>query len=371
MTYQTEKLTISISISSKDRKIAKEFAKEQANSEKANQVYINTLAVLAVNHYFEMLDIPTNLQASHSWNPLGRIGADVADLNLPGKGRIECRPIRKGEQFCYFPLEVWKDRIGFLVIEFNETYSEGRILGFVPKVFNTTVAINHLQSLDSLLTALHSRTVVRLSEWLHDNFTPAWLSLEEVLCNQSNRPVLMFCNINNTKPQESTLQQIESTITQLYTSQTDTQDAAKKVPSSDIAPALINLLQTTQDEEIRWKAVELLRKIDQSNPACGVERAIDLSMQFGENAVALTVSVLPKLDGKIAILVKVYPLNNQVHVPPGLQLTGLDEDGNTFTNLVAKQYDNHIQFLFTADIGDKFSLNVKLNSRSINESFLV
>ncbi len=253
---------------------------------------------------------------------------------MPGKGRIECRPIRKGEEFCYFPLEVWKDRIGYLIIEFNETYSEGRILGFVPEVFNTIIAINHLQPLDSLLTVIHSQKVVKLSEWLNHIFTPAWQSLEEVFCSQGNRPILGFRSINN-------------------------------------PDALINLLQTTQDERIRWETVERLRKIDQSNPVCGVERAIDLSTQFEGNAIALTVSILPKLDSKMAILVKVYTLNNHLSLPTGLQLIGLDEDGNTLKDIVVKPQDSHIQFFFTADIGDKFSLNVKLNHRSITEYFIV
>ena len=124
MNNPTQNFVISIPITKTDRQTAQQFAQEQSSTKKAKQVYLNTLAVLVMYHYLQMLDVPTHLQASHSWNVLGRLSADVADLNLPGRGHLECRPILKGEDTCDFPQEVWTDRIGYVVVEFNETYKQ-------------------------------------------------------------------------------------------------------------------------------------------------------------------------------------------------------------------------------------------------------
>lgn len=377
MSHSLEKLTISIAISRADRQTAQEFAREQPTSTKENQVYINTLAVLAVHHYLQMLEVPTNLQASHSWNPLGRLGADVADLYISGKGHLECRPVHQGEQSCYFPLDVWSNRIGYIIVEFDETYKEAKILGFLPQISNTIVPIAQLQSLDSLLTVLHSaQAMVRLSDWLNDSFTAAWQNLEDILLNQNHQPILNFSNARNlhrAENKETNSQQIQTFINQLYTNQALSRQPVE-IGTIDPEPktALINLLQSTQDEEIRWKAVDLLREIDPHNPGCGVRRAIDLGMQFGENAVALVVSILPKLDGKMAVLVQARPLNGQPHLPQGLQLKGFDSsNGEKFLDVIARRHDNHIQFKFTADIGDRFDLNITLGDGSITENFIV
>jgi hypothetical protein len=80
MNYPTEQQSISIPISAKFRDTALKFAQEQPNPEKSKQVYLNTLAVQVVNNYLQMLDIPTTLEASHSWDSWGRIAGNVADL---------------------------------------------------------------------------------------------------------------------------------------------------------------------------------------------------------------------------------------------------------------------------------------------------
>jgi hypothetical protein len=43
--------TITIPLSEGDRALAQSFAQQQLTETKTNQVYLNTLAVLAMNHY--------------------------------------------------------------------------------------------------------------------------------------------------------------------------------------------------------------------------------------------------------------------------------------------------------------------------------
>jgi hypothetical protein len=83
------------------------------------------------------------------------------------------------------------------------------------------------------------------------------------------------------------------------------------------------------------------------------------------------VAVLPKPDRSMAILLRVYPMGSKLHLPPGLQLIGLDEAGNSFSEVQAREQDNYIQFKFTAELGDRFSLRVALDDASITESFVI
>jgi len=64
-----------------------------------------------------------------------RMTANVADLDVMGKGRIECRPIsafeRETTSVCYVPTEVQDERIAYIVVQIEPEQSEALILGFV------------------------------------------------------------------------------------------------------------------------------------------------------------------------------------------------------------------------------------------------
>lgn len=164
-------ITISVPLSRADRQQAKTFKDLQPIAEKAEQVYENTLAVLATHHYLDMIDIPTDLENSYSQNPIAFLSTNVADLYVPeARGRLECRVVRAGEETCFIPEEVWSDgnqgdRIGYVVVQLNETNTEAIVLGFVPEVickglqpvsFNSCngLAITELLSLDDLIGAI-------------------------------------------------------------------------------------------------------------------------------------------------------------------------------------------------------------------------
>ena len=58
---------------------AEKFRCYQARSDKGKQVYLNTLAVSAVNRYLHFLGWATNLKASDSHNPVLQTMMDTAD----------------------------------------------------------------------------------------------------------------------------------------------------------------------------------------------------------------------------------------------------------------------------------------------------
>ncbi len=364
MSNSNQQLTISVPITQVNRDKAKQFAQQQPNSEKAEQVYHNTLAVLATQSYLQMLDVPTSLPQSYIWNAVARVSTNIADLNLPEKGHLECRPILEGEDTCYFPEDVWNNRIGYVVVQLDENYKQGTLLGFIPQASSNIMDVTKLQSLDSLFELLHTdETVVQLGKWLENIIDTGWQSIEEVIGRKTINPLFVFAKISS---DEENSYKLEDAVGQLFASQSE----VDKV-DLDSEKALLHLLQNTHNEEIRWKAAELLWEINPENPAGGIRKAIDLGMHFGKHAIALMVAILPKPDDSMAILIRVYPGSNETYLPKGLQLAGLDVAGSSFFTVQSRNKDNYIQFKFTAELGDRFNLQVTLNDAYITENFVV
>ena len=65
----TESTNIKVSLSPYAHSYAAQFAAEQTTPRKGKHVYLNTLAVYAVNNYLKWLNIPSNLAQSDCWNP--------------------------------------------------------------------------------------------------------------------------------------------------------------------------------------------------------------------------------------------------------------------------------------------------------------
>src|SRR4028119_1342757 len=98
-------LTFTVPLTLEAHRIAQQFHKHQSNPKKAKQVYLNTLAVYAVNFYLNCLGIETAHSASDSWNPAMRTLANIADLEVRDLGKLECRPVLPEAKICDVPPE--------------------------------------------------------------------------------------------------------------------------------------------------------------------------------------------------------------------------------------------------------------------------
>jgi len=149
--------SIPLPITTASIQIARQFANQQPTPEKQAEVYLNTLAISAVNDYMQMMDIPTDLKASDSWNPAIRLYTDVADLTLTGLGRLECRPVKVDDLqklTYYLPPDVPEDRIGVVVVAIDDRDRQATLLGFAKTVTTGNLPISQLQTLDDLLVYL-------------------------------------------------------------------------------------------------------------------------------------------------------------------------------------------------------------------------
>ena len=311
-----EDFSLSLPITATARNTAQRFASQQSSPEAAEQVRRNTLSILVMDNYLEMMGIPTNLEASDSWHPVVRLCADFADLEIVGVGKLECRSLRAGESTCYMPPEVWEGRIGYTVLRLEEDGRSATILGFVKKVSTENLALDLLEPIENLCDAIavlrepSESPISNLSNWLQDLFESGWQELETLLGN--NQPQVAWRSANR------------STISN---------------PSSN------------QTEVRRGKA-------------------IDLSDYLPNCQVALVVTTWQESENKTNIRLAVYPVIG-IYLPQFLKLVLLDETGNIFKEIESRSIDNFIQFEFYGDVGEHFSAQVIFAKLVVTEDFVI
>lgn len=200
MSHSMLEFALPLPIAQSSRHIAEQFANQQPTPAKAEQVRQNTLAVLTVNDYLQLMDIPTDLRVGDSWNSVMRLCADVADLEIVGIGRLECRPVGLDATTCIVPPETWEDRIGYVVVELDEATQSAQVLGFVPAVQQEELPLNQLRSPEDLLDHLDAlkpqpqvqpqslpvnsmpnlgQGLVNLGQWLQGVVEAGWQAVEE------------------------------------------------------------------------------------------------------------------------------------------------------------------------------------------------
>ena len=318
-TYQLDDFALTLPISQSARITAQQFANQQPNPEKAEQVRLNTLAVWVVNDYLEMMDIPTDLQASDSWNCVMRLCGNIADLEVPSVGRLECRPVQEHQQICSIPPETWEERVGYLVVQFDESLQEARLLGFMPSVATETLPLEQLQPLEAFIDHLSQlrqspvSSLVNLSQWFAGIFETGWQTIESLWNLPELRPAYAFRSIETLE------------------------------------------LNTLNGPESITKRAKL----------------IDLGIQILNQPVMLIVEISLEEDQQTSIRLQLHATGNQIYLPPGVHLTVLDSSGAVFLNAQSRKLDNYIQLQFRGEPTEQFSVRVAINDISITEYFRI
>lgn len=309
-----ESLTFSVSLALSARSKAKQFGSEQSNPQKAKQVYYNTLAVYAVNFYLQCLGFETDLDNSYSWNPVMRSLMDVADLEVKNYGKLECRPVLVNSALCYVPPEVWSERIGYVAVQLNESFTEATLLGFAEKVETSELPIGELRSLEDLpkyIKDLELRkkatspdpALTNLRQWLEGNFEAGWQTFE-VLFDTKNL-------------------------------------AYRKPPKAD---------------KIRRAKLIDLGELVAKHPMV---------------VVNLTPKINPNRSIQNVVRVQVHSLEYE-NLPENLKLIVVDESGKTFFEISAGSTDKIIQTKpFSGQPGERFTVKVVLGETSFTENFVV
>ncbi|KOP22811.1 hypothetical protein AMR41_29390 [Hapalosiphon sp. MRB220] len=316
--YRLEDIALTLPITKAALTTAERFVNQLPHSQTGERVRLNTLCILAVHDYLQMMGIPTDLAASDSWNPIMRLCADVADLELPGIGRLECRPVQLNEQIAYVPPETWEERVGYVFVQVDESLQEAKLLGFVPSVATEEIPLNELQPLEELIEHLAPAVepvpeFVNLSQWFTGIFEAGWQTIESLWNQPEMSPAFAFRSGN------------------LIEDETNDQQQA------------------------------VVRR----------GKLIDLGIQIANQLVMLVVEISPQADQQTNVLVQLYPANNQKYLTSGVQLTVLDKSGSVFLEAQARNADNYMQLKFAGEPKEEFTVQVALQDACVKEHFVI
>jgi len=302
---------VPLKLSQEAHYFAKKFAAEQATALKAKGVYLNTLAVCAVYSWVQWMEFTTEIDQGESWDPIIRRFNDVADLVLTDIGRLECRPLLPGERSISLPLEVTEDRIGCVLVQFEQQLDKVKLLGFVPadayRNLPETISIEDLQSVEELTEYLEELLVlasssVNLREWLVGKIGEAWRTAQEVLGEKRVELAL---------------------------------GTARRGASDKIVRA----------------------------------RQIDLGMPPDALSLALLVDVMQKLDRGLDIRLQVHPTDGQTYLPSGLKCAVLEPSGKTIEEVKTKNADRWVKFDIDGEPGEKFCVKIELGDVGATRNF--
>jgi hypothetical protein len=320
MTISTkEALIFTVSLLKPAHQLADKFCQHQSNLQKAEQVYLNTLAVYAVNYHLQGLGFETDWTQSDSWDSMMQTFLDIADLEVKNYGKLECRPVLPDAEVVYVPEEVWKERIGYVAVQLDESLQEATLLGFAETVSTQELALSELRSLEELPQYLNQfkplqpvKERVKLSQWLHSIFEAGWETVEAIFA----------------PPQ-----------------------AELAFSTRSLSPVITNTPEI---------------------PVDGVKRGkrLDLERQGGIEQVAVFVGLAPTPSPELDITVEVYPIGSQPYLPSELQLMVLDEQGKSVLQAEAGNSES-IEFQFSGEPGESFSIKVALGDFSVTEEFFI
>lgn len=310
----SKSLTFTVPLSLEARNTAEEFRRQHRNPEKGKQVYLNTLAVSAVKYYLRCMGWETDWQGSLSYNPFMQGLMDIADLEVPNLGKLECRPALASSQIIFVPPEVARNRIGYLAVQLDESFKTATILGFVKSVTNNgDILISELESLSCFLSYLHQikesktlKTEVNLSQWFENLFESSWMALEEIFIGLDQRKF-----------------------------------------------ALRSVISERKTRVVRAKI-------------------IDLGLQLSNRSVVLLVAIKRLSEHKVEILVQLHPNNGKTYLPSNLRLNLLLKSGEIIQAVQSRSNDNLIQLKrFRCYSGKSFNIQVCDGDFTIEETFVI
>ena len=187
MIHQIQKpFTFTVTLAPKAHQLAEKFCSYHSNLQKSEQVYLNTLAIYAVNHYLQCLGFATDWKASNSYDVIMQSFLDIADLEVKKHGKLECRIFLPNTEFVYIPQEVWTGRIGYIIVQLDESLQTAKLLGFTPRVTTENLPLNQLRRLEEFPQYLQQVTpAIDLNEWFEDTLQQGWQTLESLFYTES------------------------------------------------------------------------------------------------------------------------------------------------------------------------------------------
>lgn len=314
-------LTFTVPLSYEAHAIAQQYCQGITQPSKSQQVYLNTLAVYAVNYYLGGMGFKTDWEQSDSRDPIAVNIANVADLSLNHLGKVECCPILADEAVFEISPEVAGERIAYIAVQFPPSLKEATILGYIQQP-TTKVLIDQLQSLEDLL--------FYLSELEVEALTPVAVGIH----SQQNNNGLMVSQLG--KWLEGTIEDGWQLLEEMFTPQ-------------QLGLAFMNEVSVIRGQEL------------------------DFEGPLKQTSVALVTKVIstettdnPEVD----ILMQIRPIKD-ITLPLGITLKIKDTSGETVLEATSRQEDNWIQLAFSAEYGESFQVVVMYQDAVLTKNFVI
>jgi Protein of unknown function (DUF1822) len=167
--------------------------------------------------------------------------------------------------------------------------------------------------------------------------------------------------------------EIQRIINDLYANQNSTPKVTLPTHIDSPSRLLIYLVQHTNDETLRWKAIEYLWTIEPENTKHWHRQIKDLGLVIQGYNLGLMIAAIPLQGGRYAVLTRVYSIGVEHCLPPHVKLNLLSAEGEQIYQAESRStvMDDYIQVYFTAGIGDRFNIRVSMDDASITESFAI
>jgi Protein of unknown function (DUF1822) len=213
--------------------------------------------------------------------------------------------------------------------------------------------------------------IVSLSGWLQRIIESDWL---EALLPQPQLAIATRSPISVAKIAE-TIDRVKSTESEIERRQLIVALGAIAQRQAEALAILVELVNTTQDDETLWVAAESLRQAQPDHPRAGIRRmkTIGLAVPLAPQPcqVDLVVNIIEKIHHRIGILIQVYSHTPDSQLPPSLRLALQDVAGVSLREAVAGAMDYCIQLKFNGEPGERFNIGLALGDELTIENFII
>ncbi|MGG6269040.1 DUF1822 family protein [Leptolyngbya sp. AN03gr2] len=304
-----EPLTFTVPLTDEAHRLAQRFSSEQSSITRGKRVYLNTLAVCAVQaylHYIGRLDI--DLTQSECCDSGLTTILDVADLVIPAVGRLECRAVLPGETRIVLPPEVVDDRIGYVAVQFHDRLDQVDLLGFASGDVGEVIELSTLRPIEALvdIAIAAPNPITDLAQILQGRLESGWQTIQSLFSTEEN---------------------------------------------------LAYALRTTTSSGV-------------SDFNAG--KIINLNVQLRELVVLLLVGVAIESDERIRTRIRVCPTQGEALLPAYLQLLLIDDQGAVLHQVQYPNPMEFIQLpTFRLPRDSRFDVEVALSDARVRETFVV
>ena len=216
------------------------------------------------------------------------------------------------------------------------------------------------------------RIQTTLSQWFQQIVEPQWQDAQQFGRGMaiSTRSLILDDEIT------ATISKLNFSDDQVYRCQLIERLGSIGSDNQAALAAIIELVQTTQDDQTLWTAVASLHQLDPVHPSLGIRKMQSLAIAAPgridlDVTVNFVVNIIPKENDRFGILLQVYPDRSTPSLPPNLKLILQDELGNSLREVISQPESCCLQLKLSGVAGEIFSVCLELDGVQSIADFVI